>query len=103
MSNTNAPNLQLTAQELTLLRLIYIGGNAMDLPKLKVEAAKQGIAAKAVDTALAMLVPQCFVAKEARQVPGGYVYCITLKSMRRVRADVAASKSATSARVVAVK
>ncbi len=94
MSNINTPNLALTTSEVDLLRIIYVHGNCVTLPELKAEAAKHGIESKAVDSAMSMLHPQGFVVKEPRpRTPGGYIYSITLKSMKKVRAANSAAKA----------
>lgn len=87
MTNTNAPNLALTPNEVSLLRIMYVHGNCATLPELKAEAAKQGIEGRQLDLSMQMMCAQEFIVKQPRpRTAGGYVYSITLKSMKRVRA-----------------
>ena len=97
MSNTNVPNLALTTEEMSMLRYIATHGNAVTMPELVKDAGK-----KEVEQKLPMLIYQGFICKEAKpRTPGGYLYSITLKSIKKIRAEKAAAR--VSDRQVPVK
>jgi len=94
MSQTNAPNLALTGEEMSILRYIFTHGNNVTMPELKREMALSGVESKAVETALVMMLAQEFMVRRAMpRVTGGYTYSIALKSIKKIRAERAAVHS----------
>ncbi len=94
MSQTNAPNVALTATEMRLLRHVFINGNSATTKEVQEEHAREGIPASQVDLMLSMLVAQQFLTKQAvPRTPGGYMFSITLKAIKRIRADNAAVRA----------